>query len=428
MLFLLRLCAIIALAVSAALYNDYVSFNPSFCGAGSGCDTVRRSGFGYLNLEYLMVFPRIIVPVPLIGLLGFGSLLVASLFETRIWRRIITPALAITGGVLSLVLIVLQAGAIGKFCTLCLVVDVCGLIAAVAAILMLRTRRVRSQRRASRISAGLDEPPDSRMSESERFADSERYVYSEAIPDLEAHGRTEPPPPIHQYDLLKPWAWWVLGVLAVAVPLGWPAARPAPPLPAQIRALYEPGKINVIEFADFECPHCRGLHPRLMRLLEAYGDRVHFQRFNFPLPSHPNAQNAARAEVCADQQGQSEAMANRLFSGALDPESILKAAQELGLDGKAFKACLKSPETDAQIEREAALLREAGLMGLPTTYIGSQVIVGAQPDEVFVAALESAAHGEGEKGLPAPVYFGIALLLTGAVVWVGRMRSDPSTR
>jgi hypothetical protein len=65
-------------------------------------------------------------------------------------------------------------------------------------------------------------------------------------------------------------------------------------------------------------------------------------------------------------------------------------------------------------------LRKAGLKGLPTTYVGTAEIVGAQPEEVFRDAFERAARGAERPSLPAPGFLAFLALVAGSLVWFGR--------
>jgi predicted DsbA family dithiol-disulfide isomerase/uncharacterized membrane protein len=353
-----RVTCLLALMVSGALFVDYRTLDPSFCSAGSGCAQVRGSGFGYLFGT---------VPVPVIGLMAFGTLLVASLNSRS--RPLLVP-LSIVGGIAAIALIVLQAAVIRSFCWLCVVVDIAAIVLAPLALLAMRAK------------------------------------------DKAQRG-----------DLTTT-AWLALAAIAGLAPQLWHAVRPEPRVPAGIRALYRPEKINVVEFADFECPHCRALHPRLHAIVREYGDRVNFKRLNLPLKSHPHAQDAARAAVCAEAQGKGAEMADALFE-AEDVSSLAnrRLAATLGLDVRRFAGCLTDPATDSRIEREANLLRNAGLKGLPTVYIGGRTVIGAQPDEVLRDAFERAARGADDRGVPAPLYATLVLAATAAVVWFGRRSS-----
>src|SRR6185436_1455724 len=109
------------------------------------------------------------------------------------------------------------------------------------------------------------------------------------------------------------------------------------------------------EFADFQCPFCRKLHPLMTELLGEYEGRVNFVRLNMPLASHSQARGAARAYCCAEEQGKGPAMADALFqSETLSPEACEKLAESLGLSMPAFRTCVASPSTDARIDDESA--------------------------------------------------------------------------
>jgi hypothetical protein len=129
--------------------------------------------------------------------------------------------------------------------------------------------------------------------------------------------------------------------------------------------------------------------------------------------------------VCADAQSKGDVMADALFTvptEQLSPMGNRRTAQKLGLDPLRFEQCVLDPATDQRIERESKILRDNDLQGLPTTYVGGRRIVGAQSEDVFREAFEAAKRGADDRGIPAPVYVGICLVLVGAVVAAGRKR------
>ena len=359
-LFGVRLAAVSSLAVSAALLVDYISRTPTFCGVGSGCAAVRGSGYGYL------VVAEQPVPVPALGLLAFAVLLGIAL--TRGLTRWVPPIAAL-GGAIGLCLFGLQLFKIGHLCSLCVTVDALSVAAAICGVLQWRGE------------GDANEPFGLRWG-----------------------------------------AWPLLGVLAMLGPLAWPQLRPAAPVPAGVQKLYRPGKINVVEFADYECPFCRRLHPELKAVIDSYGAKVNFTRLNLPLQSHVFARGAARAQVCAREQGKGDEMADKLFlSEDLRPEANRELAKQLGLELDAYDKCIASGAADKIIDAESKILLDDGLQGLPTTYVGAQTILGAQPEEVFRDAFDRAARGEGERGIPAAIYWPLVLALAAAISWVGRV-------
>lgn len=375
-----RALLVFALAVSAALLADYSTSSPAFCSAGSGCDTVRRSGLGYIPLP-----GGTYVPVPVVGLIGFGVALAATLLSDWRRRRQWSLGLLASGAFLALALILVQAWLIGEFCSLCMLVDVAALAACGAA-----------------------------------FA-----LPKQAWETTTAEDTSRAP---RRYGLPPTSTWALLAGLGIAALYFWPTLRPAPPVPAKVAAFYQAGKINVVEFADFECPFCRRLHSELKRIIGDYPGKVNFVRLHMPLERHERARPAARAAVCATEQRQEEKMADFLFAAeSLEDKALLEGAQRLGLDLAAFKRCLVDPATDRSVDEQAAILREAGFQGLPTTYVGAVKIVGAQPEEVFRDAFDQAARGEGASGIPAWLYWPVVLAMAGAVLWFGRFAGAPTS-
>lgn len=306
------------------------------------------------------------LPVPALGIAGFAGLFVVSLSKDL--RKWVFPMAAV-GGVMAAIFIAVQAIVIREFCTLCLAVDVAGIGAALAAYFNSRQPSAR--------------------------------------------------------DPFAGWAWVCFAVAAVGAPLIWPSFRPEAPIPPGIVSYYQKGKINVVEFADFECPFCRALHPLLKKLVAENPGRVNFVRLNMPLPRHARALDAAKASVCAETQAKGDPMADKLFDDDnLSRTNIRRIAVELGLDAKAFDACMEAPTTAERIARESKILRDAGFQGLPTTWVGARQIIGLQSEEAFREAFQQAARGEEVKGLPAGVFAAIVAAAVGAVAFLGRRDDD----
>jgi uncharacterized membrane protein/predicted DsbA family dithiol-disulfide isomerase len=366
---LLRLALLFALGASAALTIDYLSTNPAFCGVSSGCGVVRRSGFGYLGR----------VPLPALGLIAFVGVLSLSLGPVSI-RRFSTWA-AMLGALLGGVLIVIQALVVKAFCWLCLVTDMSAIVAGAAGVALV-VRKLEGEPSGSAVPNGP----------------------------------------------LRSWAWGALGALAVAAPLLWPLVRPAGDLPSGVRERYVAGKINVVEFVDFQCPFCRMFHPTLRKVVGEFGDRVHFVRLDLPLESHVHARGAAKAHLCADEQREGDRMAEALFeSEDLTEKGLRATATALGLDVARLEKCLAAAKTEKKLKEVESILRDSGMLqGLPTTFVGAAMIVGAQDDVALRDAFEQAAAGGGEGGVPAWVYLAGVLLVGLAITWLGRQKTDGS--
>ena len=54
--------------------------------------------------------------------------------------------------------------------------------------------------------------------------------------------------------------------------------------------------VTLVEYGDFQCPHCFRAHPVVMKLQDRLGDRLRFVFRNFPIAElHPYAVQAAEA-------------------------------------------------------------------------------------------------------------------------------------
>ncbi len=126
---------------------------------------------------------------------------------------------------------------------------------------------------------------------------------------------------------------------------------------------------------------------------------------DFPLDMHKNAFKASVAGLCAQDQGKYWEMHVKLFNNTnndpayLEPGNLVKYAEELGLDGAAFKTCLDSGKHDAEIkQRIAEGQSKAGLSGTPAFLLGyiqadgkvkaTKKIVGAGPFPGFKTAID----------------------------------------
>jgi hypothetical protein len=72
-------------------------------------------------------------------------------------------------------------------------------------------------------------------------------------------------------------------------------------------------KVQLIEFADLECPFCGSFHKTLKTVLDRYPNQVSLEYVHFPLPRYRFAVPAARVAECAGDLGRFEAMYDLLF-------------------------------------------------------------------------------------------------------------------
>jgi len=89
---------------------------------------------------------------------------------------------------------------------------------------------------------------------------------------------------------------------------------------------------------------------------------------------------AALAWCCADEQGKGEAMATALFDAPVDkltPEGCEQIAVDVGCDRERYRKTLADPATHDRIVHDTADAKAAGVRGLPTIFIGTTGLGGA---------------------------------------------------
>ena len=140
----------------------------------------------------------------------------------------------------------------------------------------------------------------------------------------------------------------------------------------------EKAPIQIVEFADYECPYCQKVNADLAKLREQFGDQVSLAYKDFPLPMHPLAARAAEAARCAGAQGKFWEFHDSLFeTKKLHVSEMKQEARDLKLDGARFDQCLDSGEQIATVKKDAQEGQRLGLQGTPSFFINGHFMSGA---------------------------------------------------
>jgi protein-disulfide isomerase len=142
--------------------------------------------------------------------------------------------------------------------------------------------------------------------------------------------------------------------------------------------------VTAIVFTDYACPFCQRFASVLADLRAQHGDDVRVAVALRPLPMHTLARPAALAALAAAAQGRFPAMHERLVSlaGKLDEASLVKAAEDAGLDMARFAVDRQSAETLDRLAKSEALAKRFSVQGTPTTFVNGRRVTGAQAEVV----------------------------------------------
>jgi formate-nitrite transporter family protein len=153
-------------------------------------------------------------------------------------------------------------------------------------------------------------------------------------------------------------------------------------------------RVTLLEFGDFECPHCGALHPLIESVRKAFGGNLRFVFRHFPLrSSHPHALAAAKAAEAAGEQGRFWEMHDRLYQrqNELGDQDLVKHARKLGLDVDRFQRELGERTHENRIREDLASAAESGAGGTPSLFINGELYEGSLERGDLFGALARAA-------------------------------------
>jgi protein-disulfide isomerase len=170
------------------------------------------------------------------------------------------------------------------------------------------------------------------------------------------------------------------------------------------------GKVKVVEFADFLCPHCSSASKTLKAFLKNHRN-IEFSFYAYPLD--PNCNNSfdqkykgpgfsctlAKGVLCAQKQGKGVRLHNDIFERQNDYKKIAVSENNEGLvkemlkqiegaDEAAFKSCLEAPESQNALQNYVSLGTKVGVQGTPTIYVNDKKLDGGANFLILKAAYD----------------------------------------
>ena len=158
-------------------------------------------------------------------------------------------------------------------------------------------------------------------------------------------------------------------------------------------------KVKVVEFADFECPACRGAATSMREVAKTYGDKILVVFKNYPLDKscnpdmnsdfHKFACYAAVMARCAGTYGKFWQMHDKIYDNQreLSINNIEKWAKSLGLSDKQISQCRDSKDIKNKLIDDIKEAKKADLQGTPTIYINGHRLEGGSSIENISRAI-----------------------------------------
>jgi protein-disulfide isomerase/uncharacterized membrane protein len=145
-------------------------------------------------------------------------------------------------------------------------------------------------------------------------------------------------------------------------------------------------KMTIVEFADFQCIHCKNAAHSLHSFVNSRPN-IQLQFFSFPLdgtcnPALTSGGNGksctlAKAVYCAEKQGKGWAAHNWIFDrfGTSANSEFEKMSKDLKLEHSALLDCIQSDEATQVITENAKLGEKVKVEGTPTVFVNGKKLV-----------------------------------------------------
>lgn len=130
----------------------------------------------------------------------------------------------------------------------------------------------------------------------------------------------------------------------------------------------------LVEFADYQCPHCKRAGDVLKTMAEQFKDDLKIVFMDFPINRSGISRKIAEGAVCAAEQGKFWEYHDLAFSDqrALKDDSAPKFAEQLGLDNAVFAECLASDKPAAHVKRGEEQGQRLGVNSTPTLFLNGR--------------------------------------------------------
>ncbi len=144
-------------------------------------------------------------------------------------------------------------------------------------------------------------------------------------------------------------------------------------------------KVALVEFADYQCPHCKAATEWLDKLVKKFDGKVKLTYVDFPIRGD-SSQKISEGAYCAEQQGKFWEYHDLAFAKQVqlhdDKDAAMTLAKELKLDDAKFTACLAGADAKKRVADGKKEGERIGITGTPSLYINGKRLKAANSDDI----------------------------------------------
>jgi len=153
-------------------------------------------------------------------------------------------------------------------------------------------------------------------------------------------------------------------------------------------------KVKIFLFSDFQCPYCKMFWKTVRDTMKLYPDQAALVFKHLPLSFHNQAENAALAGACAQEQDKFWDYADKLYasqsewSNATGTQKFKDYARDIKMNTAQFNKCLDDKKYQSKIDADKNEANNFGISGTPAIFINSQFKNGVVSADDLKAAIE----------------------------------------
>ncbi len=153
--------------------------------------------------------------------------------------------------------------------------------------------------------------------------------------------------------------------------------------------------VTLLEYGDYECPHCGAAHPIVNRVLEHFDSKLRFVFRHFPLTQvHLNAEAAAETAEFAGEHGLFWAMHDTIYENQdrLSPPLLFVLARALGLSEVELRDALVNGRYAPKVKSDFFSGVRSGVNGTPAFFINGDQHMGTYAFDSLMPAIAQHLH------------------------------------
>jgi thiol:disulfide interchange protein DsbA len=169
-----------------------------------------------------------------------------------------------------------------------------------------------------------------------------------------------------------------------------PYVRLSMPQPTQ-----SPGRIEVLEFFSYGCPHCKEFHPILKRWLARQPSTIAFRRVPAVWPGRVAWNNLAQFYYALEQLGDLARLDDEVFAAVHEQRQNLYDEARMttwyvkqGGNGKKFASAFKSFSVQSKLKRAEQLARDMEIGSVPALVVEGQYLIQGETMQEQITNLD----------------------------------------